>query len=225
MKFRLLCLLFTLLLPINTFALYEITDSRCTTDMKISLREKAINVTYKLNKIVNKKVTYEIQLLNIDEDMYIVDSFTNNKYTIKNNKIENITPGLTVNLDIYASNNNYCEGYKMTTKIVNIPYYNKYSSNELCKGYETYILCKETSNINIDEKEFNTRMKSYINSLKQEDNTKKEELEKKEVQNNGFDFITFLTEYNLYISLFLVIILTILIVIIINDMNKKRGII
>jgi hypothetical protein len=204
-------------------AVYEVTDSRCTTDLIVTLKDKVKDVYYKINKVVvNNEVSYELQLLNMDKDMYIVDSSNNKQYTY-NSKIENIKPGTIIKLYIYASSNNYCNGYKLDTFTIQIPYYNKYSTSNICKGYEDYVLCKENSNVTMSEKEFNTVMNRYIKSLA-ENNENNEEEANTTTENNKFDLVNFIVKYNLYISGFGVVLLIIYIVVVIKITNKKRGI-
>lgn len=207
--------------PVKTKAIYEVIDSRCTSDIKILLREKASLVAYKTNKNTTESITYEIQLLNLDDDIYILNQLDNKIYTKQNSIIKNIIPGSTVTLSIYGSNNTYCEGYKVITKTVVIPYHNKYSTNDLCIGYESYALCNEFSNINITEEEFKTRMEIYIASLKTKDKENKED-EKNNNEDVGFNLANFIIEYNLYISAFGLILLVIYITVIINNLSKKK---
>lgn len=212
-----------LLLPVKVKAVYEVTDSRCTTNLIVSLKDKANDVYYKITKRVLKNdVMYDLQMLNMDNDMYIVDS-SNNKAYEYNSKIENIKPGTTMNIYIYASSNNYCNGYKLNTLVIKIPYYNKYSTYKICNGYEDYILCKGNVNINISESEFNKQMEAYIESLS--DNSEKPEEENNtSVESNRFDLVNFIVKYNLYISGFGVLLLIGYIIVVIRIINKKRGI-
>lgn len=210
-----------LFLPIKTKAVYEVIDSRCTTDIKISLREKASVVSYTTNKMNSKEVTYEIQIFNLDDDIYVLNQSDNKIYTNDDSVIKDIIPGSTVTLSIYGSGNTYCEGYKATTKTVKIPYYNKHSTSDLCNGYESYALCNEFSNINITEEEFKQRMEVYIASL----NNKNEENKKDNDEDNSDDTVNlanFIVEYNLYISAFGLILLVIYITAIINNSSKKK---
>ena len=68
MKTRLLCILI-LFLVVPTFvkAEHEVIDARCTLDIKMSLRENARDINYKLTRNEDKKgnVTYSITLFNI----------------------------------------------------------------------------------------------------------------------------------------------------------------
>lgn len=216
-KIYILLLLLLMFLPIKSYAKYEVIDARCTDSLKASLKSDANDVVYRLSKVINgEDVTYKAIFYNLTKNMYLSD-IDNNAH--KGNTIENLKPGSTIQVIIYASNNTYCEGYKIVTKIINVPYYNKYSKYELCNGYENYFLCKENSNVNLTEKEFETKMKDYINTL----NTKEEEVEP-EKEDIKFNIIDFIIEYKyLFIGGISLIAITTLIVII-NNKKKNRGI-
>ncbi len=213
-----LLLLIILLFPIKSLARYEIIDSRCTDSLKSSLKSDANDVTYRLSKEIKKnKVTYNAIFYNLTKDMYITDA-NNKKYT--SNTISNLTPGSKIQVIIYASSNTYCEGYKIITKIISVPYYNKYYKNEICRGYENYYLCKENSNVNLTEEEFNKKMNEYIESLK----VKETEEVKPEEDATKFDIISFILYYKyFFIGGISLIAITILIVVI-NNKRKNRGI-
>lgn len=222
MKIKAVILLLLLIaLPTSTYAVYEVLDSRCTTDIKITLRSKASSFAYSINKIDNNgTITYDLELLNIDNLIYVVDSIDNKIYK-SDDVISDIKPGTIVKLGIYASDSTYCSGYKINTITVQIPYYNSHYTNELCKGYEYYYLCKENSNINMTDKEFESSIKEYIDSLKQTNN---EENNNNVNENNNFDIVSFIVKYNIYISGFGILLLIGYIMYMIRRMNKKRGI-
>jgi len=213
--------IFLFFLPSTCKAVYEVTDPRCTSDLKISLRNQASLIAYKLNKNENGElVTYNLDIFNMDEDVYILNQSDNRKY-YNNSSILNISPGTILKLGIYASSSNYCEGYKVSSKTVNVPYYNKYSKDKLCVGYEDYYLCKSTSNVNISYDEFKIRMNKYIESLKEEDiaieNDNEKNIEK------SFDLVDFIVRYNVYISSFGVFLLIIYIIVVVRSIRKKRS--
>ena len=217
-KMYILLLLLLMFLPIKSFAKYEVIDARCTDSLKASLKSDANDVVYRLSKVEKDGIiTYNAIFYNLNKNMYL-SSIDNTEYT--GNIIENLKPGSTIQVIIYASKNNYCDGYKIVTKIINVPYYNKYYKYELCNGYENYFLCKENSNVNLTEEEFNTKMKEYIESLKEKE---KEEI-KPEEKVEKFNIINFILEYKYYfIAGTLLLTITILIIIIKNK-RKNRGI-
>ena len=67
--------------PIRTKAIHEVIDSRCTDELKISLREEASLLTYRLSKVEkNGNVTYTLYFYNISDNLYVLDTKTNKKY-------------------------------------------------------------------------------------------------------------------------------------------------
>ena len=211
-------LLLLLLFPIKLFAKYDVVDARCTNSIKASLRTDANDVIYRLSKeIKGDKVTYKAIFYNLTKDMYLASS---NGETYNSNVIKDLEPGSTLQIIIYASNSTYCEGYKIITKIISVPYYNKYYKNELCTGYENYYLCKENSNVNLSEKEFEKKMKEYIESL---ENKEKEEVKPQE-EVTKFDIIGFVLLYKYFFIGGFLLVLIIISIIIINNKRKNRGI-
>lgn len=209
-------------MPVNTKAVYEVIDSRCTDDIKLSLRKEAINVTYVVSKNIEKdKVSYTVNLYGITNNLVIKNSLTNDY--LNNSIIKDIKPGSNLTLTIYASSNNFCKGYTITSKLIKIPYYNPYSTNDLCKGYEDYYLCKEEANITITKDEFESRLKSYILSIKKNE-TKDEEVIPKEDTITNYDFLGFIIKYRNYISGSGLVVLVLFIVKLISNSKKKRGI-
>ena len=216
-------ILVLLVLPLNVFAFYEVVDSRCTMDTKIDLRETANNFTYSFEKVKNNNVvTYNLELLNVDKNISIENSLNKNIY-YENAKILNINPGTQLQLYIYASGNTYCKGYKIKTVTIQVPYYNKYSENKLCLGHEDYALCDSTSNLSLTEKEFETQMNLYIESLNKK-NTNETETNVEDNTKNPFDLVNFIVKYSDYISGLGWILLVIFIAAFIERANKKRGI-
>lgn len=218
-----LLLILLLVLPINVYAVYDVVDSRCTTDIKESLREEAENFTYSLSKnIEDNDVYYNLELLNIGNNIYILNPDDNTTY-YDDSTIKKIIPGSIIKLYIYGSNSTYCEGYKVNTINIQVPYYNKFSTNDLCNGYESYALCLSTANLSITEEEFELRMNNYISSLNKED-IKEEETNTTNTSNSKFDIVDFIIDYNEYISGLGMILLVIYITVLIERANKKRGI-
>ena len=215
-KVYFLLLILFLLMPVKTFAYYDVLDSRCTTRLKMSFREEADEVTYRLSKNDGDTVTYNLLLYNLSDNLVVKDGDGN---TIKGNKIEKIEPGTRLSLVFYVSNKNYCEDYKASTKIINVPYYNKFYKSDICVGNESYYLCQKNSNIKMSEEEFNKKMNEYIDSIKNE------EIESKiEIETEADKLIEFLNDYWIYLISFLLIIFTIIILMFVKSRKKNDDI-
>lgn len=212
----LLFLVLFLLVPIKTSAYYDVLDSRCTTRLKMSFREEADEVTYRLSKNDGDTITYNLLLYNLSDNLVVKDA---NGNVIKGNKIEKIEPGTRITLVFYVSNKSYCEDYKASTKIINVPYYNKFYKNDICVGYESYYLCQKNSNIKLSEEEFNKKMNEYIESIKNE------EVESKiEIETETDKLVDFLSDYWIYLVSFLLIVFTIIILIFVKSRKKEDDI-
>ena len=218
MKKIILFLLVVLLMPFNVNAVHEVIDSRCTNNLKTTLRQEANDVVYRLSRNEsNGVILYNAYFYNLTNNLHLTDS---NGNIYNELKITNLKPGTSFIVYLYASNNNYCSGYKVMSKIINVPYYNPYYGSEMCDGISEYSLCSKDTNVTLSLDEF----KQKINEYKSRKVDKEDEIVDEIIQNSGFDFIGFIINYKYYILLVLVPLLVVLILIMINDKNKKRGI-
>lgn len=214
---KLTYLLFLLLIiPIKVGAIHEVIDSRCTNSLKTILRNEGQEVSYRFSKVKNgEDVTYTIYFYNLSENMYMTDS-SGNIYT--SSKIEKLTPGSSFIINLYASNKTYCEGYKIYSKTIIVPYYNPYFGSDLCKGYENYSLCKENVNVTVSQEEFEKKLNSYKESLREEVNINNEE------ENNEFSLYEFIMRYKYYLtSTLATLVLVTVIFIIIKEVKKRKN--
>ena len=215
-------ILVLLIIPNDAKAVHEVVDSRCTDNIKLSLREEAKNVTYNIFKVTDKNdVIYTVNLYGLTDNLIIKDTISNTY--VDGSVIKNVLPGTLLTLTIYASSNNYCEGYTIMTKTVQVPYYNKYSTSDLCIKYSDYSLCKENINISMTEEEFEKKMNAYILSIEGDQNQDGEDNVKDDT-NLNFDIIGFIINYKNYISGFGGILLVIFITYLIEKSKKNRGI-
>lgn len=169
-------LFFLLIFPSDTKAVYDVIDVRCTNSLKTSLREEANDFTYRFSKKeIGNEVVYTSYFYNVSDNIDLIDD-NGNKYN--KTQIDNLKQGTTLTINVVASNNTYCSGYKIITKTIKVPYYNKYYGTDLCKGYEDILLCSENEKILYDEEEFIMRLKNY-----KRDNTYEKEDENKEDEN------------------------------------------
>lgn len=205
-----------LILPIKANAVYEVTDSRCTTTLKMSLRQEGQDIVHRISKKENAdKILFDVYFYNLSENIYMTDSKDN---LIKDGKIENLKPGTSHAVNLYASNKNYCSRYKIATKIITVPYYNPYINSELCLGYEDFELCKKGMNVYDSIEEFKKKREKYILSIKKDDNIIEPIIE------NKYNIFEFIRDYKYPLVIGLVIILVSLVVIIIRKKKMNRGI-
>lgn len=202
-KIVILTFLFTIMmLPSSAKAI------TCDYTYKAELRKRAANVmpsyTYEEK---NDTVTFTITLTNISSDLYVTQTITDDSkiyidpeekikryYPNKNNEIvlTGFKAGQKVKLDIYL-NATDCIVYSLTTKYVNLPYYNKYYKDPLCEGKENYSVCYKWNKGNMTQEEFEKRVKELYNEQPKKEETKEEE-------ETLFDKIyDFLHEYYIFI--------------------------
>lgn len=211
-------LIMLVLFPIKTNAAYEVIDVRCTNEVKKKIREDGQDVVYRLSKVkVDENVTYTAYFYNVSDSIYLKDS-NNTIYT--NLKIENLKPGSRISVNVYASNKTYCEGYKSSTIIINVPYYNPYFDSELCSGYENYSLCKEHVSVTLTKEEFIEKLNKYKKSLEKEE----EEIVEEPIIEDENNIIDFMLEYRYTILIIITLIVSTIIIIKLVINEKKRGI-
>lgn len=210
-------LFFLLLFPKNVFAVHEVIDARCTTSLKTLLRQEAQDIVYRLSKVDEDGViSYTAYFYNFTDNVIIKDSSDNIYDT---GIIENLKPGSALVLSFYASDNNYCSGYKISSRVINVPYYNPYFGSDICKGYESFLLCQENVDVSLTQNQFEEKLQEYKESL-----IKDEIIVDDVIDDDSFSFYDFLYTYGMYIiGVILFIVITILIYII-NKKRKNRGI-
>lgn len=220
MRKYLILLILLLFLPFKVNAVYDVINPDCTNSLKTSLREEGKNVLYRIGRVDGDKgVTFTVYFYNVTNNLIITDK---DDKPYNDTKIEGLKAGSKISVNIYSSKNNACEGYKVSTKIINIPYYNPYFESELCTGYENFSLCEEGKNVLVSKEEFENKLLEYKKTLKEEDI--EEEIIDDLVEEVHFSLYDFLSEYGIYIIIPIVIIFVIVLIIIIKKKNKERGI-
>lgn len=217
---KIVLILAFLFFPISVNAYYEVTNPNCTIYLRNELRLKAFEIIYSNEKYLDNGVVYfRLLVNNIPSELSVKDLETNIVYN-DHFVVNKVLPGSIKNFQIYANSNTECNGYNAYTKIVSIPYYNKYSENILCEGYEDYVLCKESSRVNLSLEAFENAMNEYIESIKEvEEKPNDNIIEEKE---SFIDvFLNFIYDNYITILVSIIIVGTIGIVIILLIKRKK----
>lgn len=91
---------------------------------------------------------------------------------------------------IYDSGDNHaeCQNIDISTKYVNLPYYNRYHKDPLCKGMEQYDICSKWNKNTMSYSDFQEEIQK-LKSEKSNDDIKKEKKEKKILIEIIFDFV------------------------------------
>jgi len=155
-------LLFILILPIT-----KIEGYYCSFAESSRLKQIAANVNYSYDyEIVNNKVKFNITLVNLNPDIYFVDS-NNKTYRYKSNEInlKGYDSG-KVKFKFYAVDED-CEDVLREITIT-LPHYNKFYNDAVCEGVKNYSLCQKWTENNYDYDTFVKKVNLYKESLKEE---------------------------------------------------------
>ena len=175
-----------------TFNVNAKVSDNCDKNEFARLKELAKKVEFDYDyKMVNGKAIFSINAINLNRDLkvLIIENYYNQKYKeFKNDgnnrgSLDGFSEGERVTVTINAFVPNWCSGKKVYTKTVKLPYYNKYYSEEKCKGNEGFKYCKQLIDTNISEKTFNSELTSYIRSRE------KSEVKSNEKENNTLKYI------------------------------------
>ena len=117
-----------------------IVKAECSTDEVIRLKSLAskISITYDYTE-KNGYISFSATFHNVHKDLKLID-VTNKEYSSNEEfsdvKIDNLNFSGTYYVNIVSKLQN-CKNELMLKKYYTVPYYNPYSSDELCKGNET----------------------------------------------------------------------------------------
>lgn len=208
-------------------------DELCTSEEKMRLQQlvNATKITYEFYEEIDPISGFTFQgfkvnISNFKPDFYIYNEEKSVYFPPSNESIVTkgkFVGGVTYELPFYASNNTKCDGYLIMTKYVRMVPYNPYWKDPLCKGYETYELCKKFSQIRLDShKEFELRMKQYIKSMEKEDKEKEEPIE----NNNNNTILQ--TIVDLIVNNYMIVLASIIVIgtilIIVIKLRQRRNI-
>lgn len=209
--------LFMLILPISVLAKAK---TGCDYSLVSKLKQYAsnINIIYDY-RIVNNEAYFDVTINNITSNIYIFDEITGQKYYYNSTNngeliIQNYKDVNKLRYKIY-SNNIECNNQLLLTQYINLPIYNKYSTDLLCQGIEEYSLCHTFLQTNISYDEFVEKVTAYKN---RKNKPSKEEENKVMKKTNWDKFLDFMLSYGLYI----VALLAILVAFVSRKRRKKN---
>ena len=210
MKRLIFLFMFLFILPLNANALV------CDNKQEVKYQQLAQNISYSYDyKEENNKVSFSITFTNVKEKLYLKNLDTNqvHKYTGSEIVIGNIVDGKSYKYGAYTSELG-CNGIKLFTYYINIPFYNPYYNDSLCKGVEEFKYCNKWFNKRISYEEFSKNVNEYKQSLE------KEEVVDKEISINSFFDVLF----NFYLKYYYIILPLIIISLLmyIRYHNKKN---
>ena len=148
--------------PLSSFAV-----SKCNDTFQFAYN---VNTNYLINT-TGENASFTILITNLTSDMILIDKQTSkvyNKFNATGSSLSiNTTRSGSYSFEIYSK---ICKE-SMRKISVTLPTYNKYFSDERCKGYESYPLCQRWSGYSGDEKKF----QSDLDKIKEAEKNKKDD--------------------------------------------------
>jgi len=190
----------------------------CSNSDEVKYQELAKNISYSYDYIEeNGNISFNVTFSNINENLYLYD-YTNDVVHDRigdEMTLTGFSQGNSYKFGVYTSDiASGCVGNTMYIMYVNIPYYNPYYQDELCKGIEDYKFCNKWLNMNITYDTFKNNVLKYKESLTEE----KKQNENQKVEGFFDKLVSFYVDYY-YIILPLLIIIS---VVYIRIYNKKH---
>ena len=156
------------------FSLNVSALTECSNNDMNNLAELAKNISFKYEKEVLdiklsendegtfKEVYYKITALNLNDNLKVkVKSDDELVFTNENSTIDNFFNGERVVIQIYANTSNLCSGKLITSKVIELPFYNLFSEREECNTYPDFKYCKEYGDFSLDEETFLEELEEY----------------------------------------------------------------
>ena len=181
--------------------------------------EDEYKITYEFNKVSKD---YTIKLYNLEPEKYglSIELQGSNESLLKTSTIneiihENVKPG-EYNVEIKGITKDCKDTMKKV--YLNLPKYNIYSEDELCKGIEEFVLCQQTYEKEIDYDTFVSRVNTYKKTKE------KQSIEDKPKPKEKLQIVEYIKEnlVEIIIVLTFVILLTITIIITLKSARKSR---
>ena len=202
---------------ISLFLIPNMVHAECSNSEIVQYQEQAknINITYDYTEYDNSYVLFNVKIANLTPGIYIrdVQNQMDYRYTGNDISLDNYKSGNSYKFKIYSDSEN-CPDRYITTKYLNLPFYNKYYKDPSCKGIENFRYCQKWIKNTISYNEFSSKISEYKSSLAVEDDV---------ISNaSNYDIFNFLLE--IYIKYYYIILQTIIIAgyIIIHRHNKKE---
>lgn len=128
----------------------------CNNSIKSSQKVLASNVNFDLGySIVNDKAVFNLIITGLNEDLYITDE--NGKVIVSDKNgvatLQNLSNGKN-KYYIYSKTYSYCSFGVLLTRTINVPNYNPYYNDELCKNHRSSDLCNRWNNLELSYDEF-----------------------------------------------------------------------
>lgn len=211
-----------LIFVLSPYRIYAKNVLSCDYKEKARHNLIASNIDFELDYIEKAdSVEFFITIYNLHPEIKIVDTYHDEVYqynnledTPKEIKIGGYEDGNTVKFELY-SRENICQINLLSTKHINLPSYNKYYRDSLCKGIEENTLCKKWVKNDLSYDKFKEEVRKYKSTLKKKQK-EKERLAKSESKLVKFieTMMNFIKENYIYILISIIILGSLLTIII-----------
>lgn len=159
-------LIFMLLL---IFPLVKVNGYYCNYQDVAKYKKIASNINYSYEYIeTDNDVVFKITLVNLDPSLYLKDSKSNVYYYTSSEIVVDGKSGENISFYVYPTDT-FCKKESLYTIRIQLPTYNKFYKDEICKGIETYELCNKWSTHNLSYEKFTSKVISYKESLKKDE--------------------------------------------------------
>ena len=146
----------------------------CTNAQIVRLNQLAKNITTSYQYYtVNGGVEFRITLTNLTKDLLVYDKVQREEYTNKNGEltISGYKPGTMVRYLVLAKDEK-CTDQNLMNIYVNLPSYNPYYGDLLCKQLADYKFCQKWIAMPFSYEEFKKNVQAEIDSRNKKEATK-----------------------------------------------------
>lgn len=216
----------TFFLILSLLCLNNVSAS-CTNQEKENFKkiENNYKITYEYQSSTKK---YTVTFVREDKSKYEYIIYTKDDLKCKDiddktSKCTNFSPGkYTIGIE---GKTKTCND-ELKTIDLNLPEYNKYYNDPLCKGIEEFVLCQETYDKEIDYETFKSRVETYKKTkIKEEENKNDDEENNPKTNNNNIsNYINYIKDniINIIIIATFIILLITTIIITVKQQRKSR---
>lgn len=193
--YKKILIMMLLILPISIKAY-------CTNEQLSKYKALAghINSYYEFNQETKK---FNIKIYNINNELTILNTNNNTKITPNSSNLEQINisdlnPGNITKITVYPTNSD-CSDYRVRTIYINLPYYNNYYNDPVCKNNNNKLCFKWVNTSIYTHEQFVDKVKIIKEEQPQQEDNEKEKIK------NKYGFFDFLADYYIIILLLIIV--------------------
>lgn len=186
----------------------NLVKAECSTEEYNKLLQQAnsVEITY---KYVEDNGMFQLVINNLSSDLVVFNNTTSYLY-IGNGEVingERIIGGKLISFNIKASETTSCINQSIKTKSIQLPYYNEFSTSELCEGIEDYKYCQKF----VTKKLTKSQFKKYIEEYKSDNNI---------IEQDETNILSIIKD-NLKFIIPAIILIVVIIIVIVTKKRKK----